>query len=91
MSHLEQFKKAVTEAGAVATRIARGHNGEERLVIKTAGGLITREILLKGELDKDIENATSLARQIVARAKILTAEPARKLVRSPGTRAAAKA
>jgi hypothetical protein len=91
MSHVEQFRKAVTEAGAVATRIERGHKGEERLVIETPGGLITREILLKGELDKDIENATSLARQIVARAKILTAEPARKLVRPSGAKAAAKA
>jgi hypothetical protein len=82
MSNIGQFKKAVTEAGAEAARIERGPGGAERLVINTLGGLITREILLKGDLDKDIENATSVAREIVARARSLTAEPARKLGRT---------
>jgi hypothetical protein len=41
MSHVEQFEKAVTEAGAVALRIERKPQGEERLVIQTRGGLIT--------------------------------------------------
>jgi hypothetical protein len=35
--------------------------------------LITKEIPLKGELDKDIETVTSAARQIVATAKSLPA------------------
>jgi hypothetical protein len=82
MSNVGQFTKAVTEAGAEAARIERGPRGVERLVINTLGGLITREILLKGDLDKDIENATSAAREIVARARSLTAEPARKLGRA---------
>ena len=42
MANVEQFEKAVTEAGAVAVRIMRGSRGAERLVIQTPGGLITR-------------------------------------------------
>jgi hypothetical protein len=82
MSNIEQFKIAVIAAGAEAKGIERGPGGAERLVINTLGGLVTKEILLKGEFDKDIENVTSAARQIVARAKILTAEPATKLSRA---------
>jgi hypothetical protein len=79
MSNVEQFRGPVAEAGAEAARIERGHGGEERLIISTPGGLITKEVPLKGELDQDIENARSVARQIVARAKILKSEPSRTL------------
>ena len=79
MSNIEQFRMAVIAAGAEARCIERGPGRAERLVINTLGGLITKEIPLKGELDKDIENVTSAARQIVASAKNLTAEPATKL------------
>ena len=79
MSNIEQFKTGVIAAGAEAKCIERGLGGTERLVISTFGGLVTKEIPLKGELDKDIENVTSAARQIVASAKRLTAEPATKL------------
>jgi hypothetical protein len=79
MSNVEQFEKVVTEAGAVAMRIMRGPRGAERLVIQTRGGLITREVPLRGDLDKDIQAATTSAREIVASAKSLTANPARNL------------
>ena len=48
MSNVEQFEKAVTDAGAVAMRVMRQPNGSERLVIQTPGGLITREVPLRG-------------------------------------------
>ena len=48
MSNVEQFEKAVTDAGAVAMGVMRGPNGSERLVIQTPGGLITREVPLRG-------------------------------------------
>ena len=89
MSNVEQFEKAVTEAGAVALRIERKPQGEERLVIQTRGGLITTKVPLKGDLGKDIQAATAAARQIVASAKRLTAEPAGNLSMSPGPKAAA--
>ena len=54
MSNVEQFQKAVTDAGAVAMRIMRRPNGAERLVIQTPGGLITREVPLRGDLGKDV-------------------------------------
>ncbi len=54
MSNVEQFQKAVTGAGAVALRIVRRSNGAERLVIQTPGGLITREVPLRGDLGKDV-------------------------------------
>jgi hypothetical protein len=79
MSHVEQFEKAVTEAGAVALRIERKPQGDERLVIQTRGGLITKAVPLKGDLGKDIQDVTAAARQIVASAKSLTAEPAKNL------------
>jgi hypothetical protein len=79
MSNVEQFEKVVTEAGAVAMRIMRGPRGAERLVIQTRGGLITREVPLRGDLEKDIQAATTSAREIVASAKSLTANPARNL------------
>ena len=79
MSNIEQFRTAVIAAGAEARCIECGPGGAERLVINTLGGLITKQIPLKGELDKDIESVTSAARQIVASAKSLTAEPATKL------------
>jgi hypothetical protein len=79
MSSIEQFRTAVFAAGAEARCIERRPGGAERLIINTLGGLITREIPLKGEWDKDIENVTSAARQIVASARSLTAEPATKL------------
>jgi hypothetical protein len=89
MSNVEQFRIAVIAAGAEAKGIERGPRGAERLVISTLGGLITKEVPLKGEFDQDIENVASEARHIVARAKILTAEPATKLSsRTAGTPAA---
>ena len=89
MSAVEQFEKAVTEAGAVALRIERKPQGGERLVIQTRGGLITRGVPLKGDLGQDIQDATAAAKQIVASAKSLTAEPARNLSTSLGPKAAA--
>jgi hypothetical protein len=92
MSNVDQFKAAVTQAGAEAIRIERGSGRAERLVITTRGGLITREVPLEGDLAKDIQNATSAARQIVASAKVLTAEPARKLIgRTAGATATVRA
>jgi hypothetical protein len=91
MSNIEQFKIAVIAAGAEAKCIERGPGGAERLVINTLNGLVTKEVPLKGELDKDIENVTSAARQIVARAKSLTAEPAIKLSGTAVAKAAAPA
>jgi hypothetical protein len=79
MSSLEQFEKAVTEAGAVAIRIMRGPGGAECLIIQTPGGLITREVPLRGDLGKDIQAAATSAGEIVAGAKRLTAAPARHL------------
>ena len=79
MANVEQFEKAVTEVGAVAMSIIRGPRGGERLVIQMPGGLITREVPLHGDLDKDIQAATISAREIVASAKSLTANPARSL------------
>jgi hypothetical protein len=79
MENLEQLKKTVTAAGAEVAGIERGPNGAERLVIRTPGGLITIGVPLKGELDRDIENAAAAASKIVASAKILTAGPARHL------------
>ena len=55
MANIEQFEKAVTEAGAVAMRIMRGMRGAERLVIQTPGGLITKEVPLRGDLGIDIQ------------------------------------
>jgi hypothetical protein len=89
MSNVEQFEKAVTEAGAVALRIERKPSGEERLVIQTRGGLITIKVPLKGDFGKDIQGATAAARQIVASAKSLTAEPAGNLSMPAGPKAAA--
>jgi hypothetical protein len=87
MSNIEQFKTAVIAAGAEAKCIERRPGGAEWLVINTFGGLVTKEIPLKGEVDKDIENVTFAARQIVASAKNLTAEPAMKLSRAAVTKA----
>jgi hypothetical protein len=82
MANVEQFEKAVTEAGAIAIHIMRAPKGAERLVIQTPGGLITREVPLRGDLDKDIQAATTSAKEIVASAKNLTANPARALIAS---------
>ena len=79
MSHVEQFEKAVTDAGAVAMRVMRGPNGSERLVIQTPGGLITRGVTLRGDLSEDIQAATISAMEIVASARRLTSPPARNL------------
>ena len=83
MSNVQQFERAVTEAGAVAMRVMRGPNGAERLVIQTPGGLITREVPLQGDLGKDVQAATASAEEIVASARRLTSPPARNL--SSGT------
>jgi hypothetical protein len=79
MSNLEQFEKVVTDAGAKATCIERGPKGAERLIIQTLGGLITKEVPLKGDFGKDLQDATAAAQQIVARARSLTANPSRNL------------
>ena len=79
MANVEQFERVVTEAGAVAMQIMRGPKGTERLIIQTPGGLITREVPLRGDLGKDIQAATISAQEIVASAKSLTANPARNL------------
>ena len=79
MSNVEQFEKAVTDAGAVAMRITRRPNGSERLVIQTPGGLITREVPLRGDLGRDVQAATTSAKEIVASARHLTSPPARNL------------
>ena len=79
MANVEQFERVVTEAGAVAMQIMRGPKGTERLIIQTPGGLITREVPLRGDLGKDIQAATISAQEIVASAKSLTASPARNL------------
>ena len=86
MSNVEQFEKAVTEAGAVAMRIMRGSRGAERLVIQTPGGLITKEVPLRGDLGIDIQHATTSAKEIVASAKHLTAAPATSLSSSRSPR-----
>jgi hypothetical protein len=86
MANVEQFEKAVTEAGAVAMRILRGSSGAERLVIQTPGGLITREVPLIGDLRSDIQHATTSAKEIVASAKRLTAAPATSLSSSRSPR-----
>jgi hypothetical protein len=82
MSNVDQFKAAVIAAGAEAKRIERGPGGAERLVIATLGGLVTKQIPLQGEPDKDIDTVTFAAKQIVASAKRLTAEPATTLCRT---------
>ena len=79
MANVEQFEKVVTEAGAVAMRIMRGPKGAEQLVIQTPGGLITREVPLRGDLGKDIQAAATSAQEIVAGAKRLTAASATSL------------
>ena len=79
MSKVEQFEKAVTDAGAVAMGVMRGPNGSERLVIQTPGGLITREVPLRGDLRKDVQAATVSAKEIAASARHLTSPPARSL------------
>ena len=79
MSNVEQFQKAVTDVGAVAMRIMRQPNGSERLVIQTPGGLITREVPLRGDLGQDVQAATTSAKEIVATARHLTSPPARNL------------
>jgi hypothetical protein len=76
MSNIEQFEKAVTDAGAVAMRVIRGPNGSERLVIQTLGRLITREVPLRGDLRKDVQAATTPAKEIVTSARLLTSPPA---------------
>jgi hypothetical protein len=79
MANVEQFEKVVTDAGALAMRIIRGPRGGERLVIQTPGGLVTREVPLRGDLGTDIQTVTTSAREIVASAERLTAEPATSL------------
>ena len=79
MANVAQFEAVVTEAGAVAMRIMRGPRGGERLVIQTPGGLITRDVPLRGDLGKDIQAAATSAQEIVASAKRLTAPPATSL------------
>jgi hypothetical protein len=79
MSNVEQFKKAVAEAGAVAIRVIRRPDGSERLVIQTLGGLIKREVPLRGDLSQDVQAATTSAKEIVASARYLTSPPARTL------------
>ncbi|MGP0001305.1 MAG: hypothetical protein ACLPKW_26680 [Acetobacteraceae bacterium] len=86
MANVEQFEKVVTEAGAVAMRIMRGPKGAEQLVMQTPGGLITREVRLRGDLGKDIAAAATSAKEIVDGAKRLTAAPATSLSSSRSPR-----
>jgi len=79
MSNVEQFEKAVADAGAIAMRVMRGPRGSERLVIQTPGGLITREVPLRGDFSEDIHAVTISATEIVASARRLTSPPARNL------------
>ena len=79
MSNVQQFEKAVADAGAVAMRIMRRPDGSERLVIQTPGGLITREVPLRGDLGQDVQAATTSAKEIVASARYLASPPARNL------------
>jgi len=79
MSNVEQFKKAVADAGAVAIRVIRRPDGSERLVIQTLGGLIKREVPLREDLSQDVQAATTSAKEIVASARYLTSPPARTL------------
>jgi len=79
MSNVEQFQRAVSDAGAVAMGIMRRSNGSERLVIQTPGGLITREVPLRGDFGQDVQAATTSAKEIVASARHLTSPPARNL------------
>jgi hypothetical protein len=88
MSNVAQFASVVTEAGAKALSIKRGPNGAERLIIQTPGGFITREVPLRGNLGKDIQEVMATANEIVANAKSLRAEPARYLSPTPGSKAA---
>jgi hypothetical protein len=90
MSTVEQFETVVAKAGAEAMHIMRGPEGGERLTIQTPGGLITREVPLTGDLDKDIEAVTVSATEIVASAKGLTAAPARNLSALRGRRTASE-
>jgi hypothetical protein len=82
MANVEQFERVVTEAGAVAMRIMRGPKGAARLVIQTPGGLVTREVPLRGDPGTDIQAAANSAKEIVASAQSLTANPARALTTS---------
>jgi hypothetical protein len=79
MSNVEQFEEAVTEAGAVALPVRRGADGTERLVIQTPGGLVTREVPLRGDLGTDIQAAATSAEEIVTSARHLASPPARDL------------
>lgn len=79
MSNIEQFEKAVTDAGALAMHIMRRPNGSELLVIQTPGGLITRQVPLRGDVSEDVEAAAASAREIVTSARHLTSPPARNL------------
>src|ERR1700750_434743 len=79
MSYVEQFKKAVADAGAVAIRGIRRPDGSERLVIQTLGGLITREVPLRGDLSQDVQAAATSGQEIVASTRFLTSPPARTL------------
>ncbi len=91
MSDLEQFESAVTQAGAKAIRIVkRGLKGAERLIIQTQGGLITREVPLRGNLDQDIQDAMKSAKEIVASEKSLTAGVARSLSFSQNVNASSR-
>ena len=75
MSNAEQFESVVSGAGAKALSIKRGPNGTERLIIQTLGGFITREIPLRGNLGKDIQDVMATANEIVANAKSLSVRP----------------
>ena len=79
MSSVAQFEKLVTDAGAVANRIAQGPRGEERLIISVGGGLITKEVPLRGKFSEDAATVTAAAERMVTTAKMLTGKPARNL------------
>ena len=78
MSNVEQFARLVSDAGATVDRITQGPGGE-RLFISVRGGLIMKEIPLRGEFSEDASNVRAAAEQMVMAAKMLTGEPARNL------------
>ena len=79
MSNVAQFEKLVTDAGAVADRIAQGPKGEERLIISVRGGLIAKEVPLSGKFSEDAATVRAAAERMVTTANMLTGKPARNL------------
>jgi hypothetical protein len=60
MSNVEQFATLVSAAGATVDRVAQGPRGE-RLFISVRGGLIAKEVPLRGEFSEDVADVTAAA------------------------------